>query len=281
MDKNTKFLHTLIEYLESDERGDISCLLKPATLQLIYTSEFIGGIVWNQRKCNIEIKVRVPSKKRLEENKIILKQYCRDLFEETEEYALGDIIIGVLMDDAPVMHCEEEKDVNHYSRTQVYQNLLDKINISQLNETEAMYLREACQCAIAGQRLAASIMIGCAAEFLLVQLCNAYLLYLQNGNGTESEINNFRRDAIEADKARKRLDKFKRVVQNKEGLFKSLGLENSNLHFGFLDIIRQVRNESGHPTGTRISEEDLNSIFVNYQLLIDRVHPVIQELPKA
>ncbi|WP_416729216.1 hypothetical protein [Fictibacillus sp. JL2B1089] len=148
-----------------------------------------------------------------------------------------------------------------------------------MDSIEKDYILEGCYCASNGNRLAAATMIGCAAERLLYQLCNSYLSYLKNGNGSQKEISNFEEKVLNAKKAHARLDGFLKTVQNDERLFEKIGLENSNLHFSFLDIMRQVRNESGHPTGIKVSNEDLNTIFANYQLLIDRVHPVITHLP--
>ena len=51
-----------------------------------------------------------------------------------------------------------------------------------IDQIERKYLYEACECAIRNNRLAASTMLGCAAEYLLINL-NAYYQYLEN-NGT-------------------------------------------------------------------------------------------------
>lgn len=107
-------------------------------------------------------------------------------------------------------------------------------------------------------------MLGCAAEHLLLLLSRAYLQYLKNGNGTEREITNFEDRVVNAKKAHTRLDMFVKTVQNQEKTFEQLGLENANLHFTFFDFLRQIRNESGHPTGVIPMEEELNTIFANY-----------------
>lgn len=271
------FLETLIQALDADNRQDISSLLRPAKIIFNYTDEFTRT-KWNQCKVYIEIKVPVGVKKKVEEYKSELDKYCDEIFESTEEYAFWSINVGILME----MNTVEDKEtgtIETYTKNQIYQNLLSKVLKTDMDPTEKKYIVEACNCAMNGQRLAAATMIGCATECLLVQLCNSYLTYLKNGGGSEREITKFEKEAVNAKKASARLDCFKKTVQNKESLFESIGLENANLHFSFLDIIRQVRNESGHPTGIVVSSEDLNTIMGNYQLLIERVHPIIFKLP--
>ena len=166
-----------------------------------------------------------------------------------------------------------------YNDKQIYANFLQKISESTIDDVEKSYIREACQCAQNGLRLSAMTMLGCAAECLLLQLCQSYLSYLQNGFGSKDEIDNFKAKAINAKKASARLDVLRNTIQNKESVFKSLGLEKANLHMASFDLLRQVRNDSGHPTGTIVSNEDMNTFFTNYQLLFDRIHQVIKKLP--
>lgn len=76
-----------------------------------------------------------------------------------------------------------------------------------------------------------------------------------------------------------RLDEFEKRVEANSGLFVNFGFENPKLNFNFLDIIRKVRNQSGHPTGNEISEGDLKMIFGNYQHFIKLAHDLIDRLP--
>lgn len=271
------FLETLIEALEADNRQDISSLLRPAKVIFDYTDDFTR-VKWNQCKVYIDIKVPVGVKKKIEQFTEELNVYCRQIFESNDQYAFWSVKIGILLGMNSIEN-RETGTIETYTKNQIYQNLLNKIQQTEIEPTEKRYIIEACNCAMNGQRLAAATMIGCATECLLLQLCNSYLTYLKNGGGTENEINKFERDAVNAKKASARLECFRKTVQNKEALFQSIGLENANLHFSFLDIIRQVRNESGHPTGIIVSNDDLNTILGNYQLLIDRVHPIILRLP--
>lgn len=40
------------------------------------------------------------------------------------------------------------------------------------------------------------------------------------------------------------------------------------LNFNFLDIIRKVRNQSGHPTGYKISQEELEMTLETINILL-------------
>jgi hypothetical protein len=272
------FLLTLKEYLETEGETELLRLLDRCELSFDYTGAFTYR-VWNQRSVYLEIRVPVGVKKRLEENSEKLKKYCMDIFPDSDDYALMGIRFGILMTKVRDDESPETRDAAFYSKNQIYDNLITKINKVYLDPIEKDYIYEACLCAKNGCNLAAATMLGCAAEHLLIQLCKSYLAYLKNGNGSEREIQNFEEKVLNAKKAHARLEGFIKAVANKEKLFEKAGLENSNLHFSFLDIIRQVRNESGHPTGIKISPEDLNTIFANYQLLIERVHPLITKLP--
>ncbi|MGV2967158.1 hypothetical protein [Paenibacillus sp. AGC30] len=277
--ENDLFLSTLKEYLESEGAEDILKHLEPSKLSISYSDRFTSRL-WNQRSAYVDIKVPVRSKKALEADDLYhrLNRYCSELYENTDEYGYAGLQIGVLVGLTSTSNIN--RDIQFYSKNQVYENLRTKVHNSTLDPTEEMYLLEACASAISGQRLAAVTMLGCAAEQLLLLLSRSYLQYLRN-HGSETEIKKFNDNVVEAKKAHARLDGFKRTVGNQERLFESLGLENSNLHFQYLDFLRQIRNESGHPTGVRVSEEDMNSLFVNYQLLIDRVHPLILSIPDA
>lgn len=277
--ENDLFLATLKEYLSVEGAEDILKHLEPSKLSLTYSDRFTGK-QWNQRSGYVEIKVPVRSKKALEDNDIYyrLSEYCSHLYETTDDYGYAGLKIGVLV--GTTTSNTENRDIQFYSKNQVYENLRTKVHNSTLDPIEEMYLLEACACATNGQRLSAVTMLGCAGEQLLLLLSRAYLQYLQK-HGSENEIKRFKENVVEAKKAHARLDGFKRTVANQEKLFEALGLENSNLHFQYLDFLRQIRNESGHPTGIRVSEEDMNSLFVSYQLLIERVHPLILTIPDA
>lgn len=118
----------------------------------------------------------------------------------------------------------------------------------------------------------------CAAEYLLLNICLSYHEYLKN-NSSQGEIESFERKIINAKCAFNRLDEFEKRVQSNVSLFQNIGFENPKLNFNFLDIIRKVRNEAGHPSGSNISAEELQMTFGNYQHFLKLAHKLIIELP--
>jgi hypothetical protein len=277
MDEEIIFLKTLIQALQADNQDEIARMLQPARIYFDNTSSFTHKSY--QCKCYIQIKVPVSVKKSLESQKDTLAQYCYQIYNETDAYAFEDVQFGILMDAANVID-EETGTLTTYSQNQIYNNLLTKLATVRIEKVESAYLHEACNCAIQGLRLSAMTMLGCAAECLLVQLCKAYWYYLKNGHGSEKEIEKFENEVLNAKKASARLEGFLAKIQNNQALFASMGLENAHLHFSYLNLLRQVRNDSGHPTGVMVFNEDMNTYFANYQLLIERVHPTIEKLPK-
>lgn len=275
---NDTFKRNIIDYLEYQDLNDISQLLESCDFILTNTGQFTHRI-WNQSTLELDIRIPLPIMKKVEEHWEIIVSKCKEFYPEDEDHALLTVIKGMKMSEALKEESNGEKTSVSIPGGQIYLNLISKVHKEHIDSIEKDYILEACYCAQRGYRLAAATMIGCAAERLLVQLCEAFLTYLKNGNGSEKEAQKFEDEVVNAKKAHTRLDGFLGKTRNSEELFKSIGLENSNLHFSFLDIVRQVRNESGHPTGIKVSSEDLSSIFVNYQLLIERVHPVIIELP--
>lgn len=60
----------------------------------------------------------------------------------------------------------------------------------------------------------------------------------------------------------------------------NLGFEDINMSFNFFDIIRQTRNNSGHPTGNNITVEQFKMILTSYQHFLPIVLKAIKELNK-
>lgn len=132
----------------------------------------------------------------------------------------------------------------------------------------------------ASNMLSASVMLGCSAEILLKSLCEAYYKYLRN-NATQGEQSSFEQKVINARVAYSRLDEFLKRAETNLTVFEKLGFENVRLNFNFLDIIRQTRNDSGHPTGNIISEPQFKMMLGNYQAFLDKSINAIQTLPNV
>lgn len=271
-----KDLHyTLIEYLDLKGKNELSNIIKHS--RIVYDKQWeFTGIVSYQRKLCINIKTPLIYKTVLEKEIDLIKSLCFEIYENDDDYKATSVSVSIL--SSKVTTIEIDKIEKEIVENTVYQSFIKEISQLELDRIEKSYLFEACDCAIRNNRLAASIMLGCAAEYLLLNISQAYLEYLKN-NCKQGEVNSFESKVINAKSAYKRLEEFYKKVQSNPSVFKSLGFENPKLNFNFLDIIRKVRNEVGHPSGNNISTEELQTIFANYQLLLKRAHKLINELP--
>lgn len=275
---NAVFKNTIIEYFEYKDLVDLAQIMKTCDFIITDTGQFTYRI-WNQTTIELDIRVPLPLMKIVEDSWDEIKRICLEVYPDDDKHALLYVRKGIKFAEIIENQNVENQTNVTVQGGQIFQNLVAKVHKVHIDSIEKDYILEACFCAQRGYRLAAATMIGCAAERLLLQLCESYLMFLKNGNGSEREVNKFEQEVVNASKAHARLDGFLRRTRKDEEVFKEIGLENSDLHFSFLDIVRQIRNESGHPTGIKVAEEDLSTIFANYQLLIDRVHPVIVKLP--
>jgi len=267
--------YTLIKYLGIEGETELQNIIKHCKIVYDKCWEF-SGVISNQRKLYINIKTPIEFKKMLEFEIDKIEKICFEIYEDDDEYRAVGVKVSILANNVTSMEINEiEREIEQES---IYHNFIMEIANVNIDKIEKKYLLEACECAIRNNRLAASTMLGCAAEYLLIKLCEAYYSYLQN-NGTRGEYEGFERKVLKAECAYDRLDEFEKRVEANSGLFVNFGFENPKLNFNFLDIIRKVRNQSGHPTGNEISEGDLKMIFGNYQHFIKLAHDLIDKLP--
>ncbi len=266
--------YTLIKYLDMEEETELVNIIKRS--KIVYDRGWaFTKIVPDQRTLTINIKTPIEFKKILENQINKIKKICFEIYEDDDEYRAQEVTVSILAQRVTSIEIDEiEKEIVEES---IYNNFIMEISTMNMDAIEKKYLFEACECAIRNNRLAASTMVGCAAEHILIKLCEAYYSYLKN-NGTKNEYEGFERKVIKAKCAYDRLDEFEKRVEANSGLFVNFGFENPKLNFNFLDIIRKVRNQSGHPTGNEISEGDLKMIFGNYQHFIKLAHDLIDRL---
>lgn len=273
-----KDLHyTLIQYLDLKGKTELSNIIKHS--RIVYDKQWkFTGVVSDQRKLYINIKTPLIYKEILENEIELLQSLCFEIYEDDDEYMATNVNISILAAKVTTVEIDEiEKEMIEDS---VYQSFIKDVSLMTLDNVERSYLFEACECAMRNNRLAASTMLGCAAEYLLLQICGSYHSYLKN-NATTGEVESFERKVINAKCAYNRLDELEKRVQSNVTLFQNLGFENPKLNFNFLDIIRKVRNEAGHPTGNIISAEELKMTFGNYQHFLKLAHRLIAELPNV
>ena len=274
-ERDLKF--TLIKYLEYKNEKELSNMIKHSRIVYNKLWEFTG-IVSDQRKMCINIKMPLEFKfivKQSEEKMNILRNLCFEIYEDDDEYAATSVEVSVLADKVTEIEIEEIEKV--IIENSVYQSFIKELYDMNIDEVEKRYLYEACECASRGNLLAGATMLGCSAEYLLINMCKAYQSYiLKNKGATEADI--FERKVINAKNAYTRLDEFQKRIVSEKDLLKKLGFENIALNFNFLDIIRKVRNEAGHPTGNIVSQEELQMTFGNYQHFLKRSHHLIDKL---
>lgn len=275
------FYETILEYVEYDDyekKEEVLVFLKESQITFDKTSSFTRKS-WQWYE-NIELRVPINFLGKARHHFDYLLKVINDIYVETDEYDFGNLLIKPRAKQISEINFNETGATDIQDSEVVYINLKNKVYESDIDDIEKKYIIESCECALNGNNLAAATMIGCAAERLLLLMSQAFLEYLRNNGDSKDEASNFEKKVVSVDKAHKRLENFHKYVSNREKLFEELGFEKSNLHFSFLDIIRQVRNDSGHPTGNYISSEDLQTIMAQYNLVFEKLHNLIDNLPQ-
>jgi hypothetical protein len=148
-------------------------------------------------------------------------------------------------------------DVYFFHDLTSYEKIIRE-NIPDIDEITLFYLKEAMQAFIVGCRLSSAVMLGVALEYSLDNLYNVI-------NGNEAQSAHFQSVSKEQTFLR-RFNKFKQKLNEKKpDLPKELKDDlDTNLDM-IVSLIRNYRNESGHPNGNVISREQC---YVNLQLFI-------------
>jgi hypothetical protein len=135
-----------------------------------------------------------------------------------------------------------------------------KQNIPDLDDVTILYLKEAMQAFMSGCMLSSSVMLGVAAEHSFEQLLE-----------TIAENQKYEPMFKSVSKERSilpKLNKFKQILNQHIGEFSPEIKEDLDTNFsGIIAIIRNFRNESGHPSGKIISREQcyiLLQLFIPY-----------------
>jgi len=268
-------LASIIIYLEDLGMTELSSILHMS--RFVYSPRWeYSRILPNQKQLYANLKVPIRCKKFVENNKELLSKIACELYLDNDDYYfIGIDEICMLPIQTEDIKFEKKHIV--FEKDSVFANFIKFIiNNPSLNDIQKKYLFEACECGDKNNILSATVMLGASAEMLLFELSCAYSKYLKNqGDSTGSDAFNNR--VVKAKCAHVRLNELlKRVDQS---LFKKLGFEDLNLNFSFFDVIRQTRNDSGHPTGNTITAEQFKILLSNYQHLLPKVMDVIDKLP--
>lgn len=128
-----------------------------------------------------------------------------------------------------------------------YANLI-KEQIPEIKDTTLIYVKEAIQAFLSGCMLSSSVMIGVAIE-------DAFLSLLEETENNEKWQDVYR-NVFKQKTILQKFNKFKSILdQNIENLPSNTKEDLDTNLSSILSIIRNFRNESGHPTGKIISRE--------------------------
>ena len=135
-----------------------------------------------------------------------------------------------------------------------------KQNIPDIDEVTFLYLKEAMQAFMSGCLLSSSVMLGVAAEHSFEKL----LEIIAGSSKYESVFRSVNKERSILPK----LNKFKQILDQHIGEVTPEIREDLDTNFsGIIAIIRNFRNESGHPSGKIISREQcyiLLQLFIPY-----------------
>jgi hypothetical protein len=125
-----------------------------------------------------------------------------------------------------------------------------KDEVPDINNTTLVYLKEAMQAFMSGCLLSSTVMLGVATEhtfLLLMETVDANITHGPLFKGVSNE-----RSIL------KKVNKFKKILDQHNGLLPPNVKEDLDTNFsGILSMIRNFRNESGHPSGKIISREQV------------------------
>lgn len=269
-------LTSMIVYLEEENKTELSSILQVSKFVYLPQWEF-SGILSYQHKLYASLRVPIQCRKIIEDNLQELSSIASKIYiDDDEYYFLGINEVGMLPIQTEALEFEHKHIVLEKDST--FANFIKFIiDNSQIDELQKRYLFEACECGDKNNLLSATVMLGASAEILLLDFCKAYKCYLdRQGDSTASDA--FERKVINARCAHDRLFEFLKRANSNATLFQSLGFEDINLNFSFFDVIRQTRNDSGHPTGNTITGEQFKMILSNYQHFLPKVLDAISIL---
>ena len=133
-------------------------------------------------------------------------------------------------------------------------------SIPDVDELTLLYLKEAMQAFRSGCILSSSVMLGVATEHTFLKL----LEEIENN----PHYNSTYRNVFTEKTILRKFNKFRRILeQEQEDIPQSIKEDLETNLAGILSIIRNFRNDSGHPTGNIISREQcyiLLNLFIPY-----------------
>lgn len=146
-----------------------------------------------------------------------------------------------------------------------YESLV-RARVPQIDATTLIYLKEAAQAFKSGCVLSSTVMIGVATE-------HSFLILLDTIENNPAHLATFRKAYDERTILRK-LNAFKKTLDQNISLLPSKVKEDLDTNFtSIISMIRNFRNESGHPSGKIIEREQC---YILLQLFIPCCEKVYQ-----
>ena len=269
-------LASIVCYLEQQNETKLSSILQISKFSYDPQWEFTRYIP-NQRKLYGILRVPISCKNLIEENLTKVSKIACEIYIDDDNYSFYGI------NDVRMLPIQTEELIFEHKhlvlqKDSIFSNFIKFMaDNSHINDLQKKYLFEACECGDKNNILSATVMLGASAEMLLLDLCNAYYHYLTVTN-TSTACESFKRKVLNARCAHDRLTEFLKHANSNATYFHQLGFEDINLNFNLFDIIRQTRNDSGHPTGNTITIEQFKMQLTSYQDLLPKVLDAIDTM---
>ena len=143
-----------------------------------------------------------------------------------------------------------------------------------VDDVVLLYLTEGLQCFIRSNYIACVVMVGVAAEKVILNLIDAFASAMSDASKTTT----FRRKTHNAMIKTQFGELTKQLYPLKQQLPGELSRDLETYLDGIFNLVRNYRNEAGHPTGTDIPHEIAYSNLQLFRHFSKRVHGLIEYL---
>jgi hypothetical protein len=161
------------------------------------------------------------------------------------------------------------QDPYFFRDVSTYESLV-RARVRDIDETTLLYLKEAVQAFQSGCILSSSVMIGVSAE-------HSFLLLLDTISAS-AHATLFKKATDERSILRK-LNAFKKIIDGNMNLLSSRTKEDLDTQFmSVITMIRNFRNESGHPSGKIISREQCYILLQVFIPCCEKIYQLMEDL---
>lgn len=150
-----------------------------------------------------------------------------------------------------------------------YESLI-KSRVPNIDSTTLIYLQEAMQAFKSGCVLSSTVMTGVATE-------HSFMILLETIENNPAHLTTYKGVFKERGILRK-LNKFKKILDQNTSSLNSRTKEDLDTNFtGILSMIRNYRNESGHPSGKIIDREQCYILLQLFIPCCEKIYQLIDE----